>query len=77
MHKKGITEEVAKKRSRKNTKVQVGYSAGAGMAGRCRECRRSKLYLYMPALILIPPRAMPSTQSWVTLTISVESSVPI
>jgi large subunit ribosomal protein L24e len=31
MHKKGITEEVAKKRSRKNVKVQVGYSAG-GMA---------------------------------------------
>jgi hypothetical protein len=24
MHKKGITEEVAKKRSRKNVKVQVG-----------------------------------------------------
>jgi hypothetical protein len=31
MHKKGITEEVAKKRSRKNVKVQVGPSAGAGM----------------------------------------------
>jgi hypothetical protein len=31
MHKKGITEEVAKKRSRKNVKVQVGYFAG-GMA---------------------------------------------
>jgi large subunit ribosomal protein L24e len=31
MHKKGITEEVAKKRSRKNVKVQVGYLAG-GMA---------------------------------------------
>jgi hypothetical protein len=31
MHKKGITEEVAKKRSRKNVKVQVGLSAGAGM----------------------------------------------
>lgn len=26
MHKKGITEEVAKKRSRKNVKVQVGVS---------------------------------------------------
>jgi hypothetical protein len=25
MHKKGITEEVAKKRSRKNTKIQVGH----------------------------------------------------
>jgi large subunit ribosomal protein L24e len=31
MHKKGITEEVAKKRSRKNVKVQVGCFAG-GMA---------------------------------------------
>ena len=31
MHKKGITEEVAKKRSRKNVKSQVGCSAG-GMA---------------------------------------------
>jgi large subunit ribosomal protein L24e len=27
MHKKGITEEVAKKRSRKNVKVQVGHIA--------------------------------------------------
>jgi hypothetical protein len=25
MHKKGVTEEVAKKRSRKNVKIQVGY----------------------------------------------------
>jgi len=28
MHKKGITEEVAKKRSRKNVKVQVGHFDG-------------------------------------------------
>lgn len=28
MHKKGITEEVAKKRSRKNVKVQVGLFFG-------------------------------------------------
>lgn len=27
MHKKGITEEVAKKRSRKNVKVQVGHQS--------------------------------------------------
>jgi len=32
MHKKGITEEVAKKRSRKNVKVQVGYTR-SGMGG--------------------------------------------
>jgi hypothetical protein len=31
MHKKGITEEVAKKRSRKNVKVQVGgFGSGKG-----------------------------------------------
>jgi hypothetical protein len=52
MHKKGITEEVAKKRSRKNVKVQVGVEDEAGPpsvvkcmewitdpAARCRRCR--------------------------------------
>jgi len=33
MHKKGVTEEVAKKRSRKNVKVQVGYLAGGMEVG--------------------------------------------
>ena len=77
MHKKGITEEVAKKRSRKNTKVQVGYSAGEGMAGRHRESRTSRLYIHKPALILTPTEshALHSTPN--SLTISVESSVPI
>lgn len=32
MHKKGITEEVAKKRSRKNVKVQVGLFFGFNWA---------------------------------------------
>jgi hypothetical protein len=38
MHKKGITEEVAKKRSRKNVKVQVGYSAGGYGDGLGMDC---------------------------------------
>jgi len=33
MHKKGITEEVAKKRSRKNVKVQVGHIRSAWAVG--------------------------------------------
>lgn len=45
MHKKGITEEVAKKRSRKNVKVQVGLFFGfnqviAGMKTRWRDSEK-------------------------------------
>jgi hypothetical protein len=54
MHKKGITEEVAKKRSRKNVKVQVGLFAGAGMVSMVMETVENGAGLHPCAIFHLP-----------------------